>query len=93
MTNTRALGVAEAKARLSELIERVGRGERFVVLRRGKPALGLVRPDEIPPPRSEPTGLAAVAGALAEWEDLPDAVDEIYAARERAKDRPAPQLD
>ncbi len=36
------LGVAEAKRRFSELIERVGRGERFVICRRGKPAVALV---------------------------------------------------
>ena len=41
-----ALSVADAKARFSELIERVGRGERFVISRRGKPALALVPPAE-----------------------------------------------
>ena len=33
------LGVAEAKARFSELIERVARGERIVVSRRGRERL------------------------------------------------------
>jgi len=88
------LGVAEAKRRFSELIERVSKGERFVVLRRGRPAVGLVPPDlveEAFEPR--PIGLAAVAGALADWEELEAVVSEIYASRRRAKDRAAPDLD
>lgn len=40
-----------------------------------------------------PIGLAAVAGALAEWEDLEGVVEEIYAARRRSADRVAPSLD
>jgi len=44
-------------------------------------------------PGTRPTGLAALAGALAEWAELPQVVDEIYAARRRARDRTAPDLD
>jgi len=87
-----SLGVAEAKRRFRELIERVGAGERFVVMRRGRPAVALVPP--APELRRRPTpppkGLAAGAGALAEWEELPEVIDEIYAARRLARDRPAP---
>jgi hypothetical protein len=36
-----------------------------------------------------PIGLAAVAGALAEWEDIDETVEEIYAARRDSRDRPA----
>lgn len=88
----RILGVAEAKAHFSELIERVARGERFVVARRGKPVLALVAPEDAEAVPSRPLGLAAGAGALADWEDLPAVVDDIYAARRRAGDRPAPDL-
>jgi prevent-host-death family protein len=87
------LGVAEAKAHFSELIERVRHGERFLVARRGHPVLALVPPDQAAPTRARPTGLAAIAGALAEWTELPDVVDEIYASRRRARDRAAPDLD
>jgi len=86
------LGVAEAKSRFSELIDRVGKGERFIVSRRGRPAVALVPPDEALRSRPRPAGLAAVAGALAEWEDLPAVVEEIYASRRRARDRAAPDL-
>jgi antitoxin (DNA-binding transcriptional repressor) of toxin-antitoxin stability system len=87
------LTVAETKRRFSELIDRVQRGERFLVTRRGKPALVLAPPlrgfpDEERPP---PAGLAAIAGALAEV-DLDALVQEIYAARRRARDRPSPDL-
>jgi hypothetical protein len=37
-----------------------------------------------------PIGLAAVAGALAEWDDIDDAVREIYQARRRSRDRLPP---
>jgi prevent-host-death family protein len=83
------LSVAEAKRRFSELIDRVARGERFVVARRGRPALALVPPEQVSAGRRQPpVGLAAVAGALADWDELPDVVEEIYAARERAEERP-----
>ena len=87
------LGVADAKARFSELLDRVGRGERFVVARRGKPAVALVPPTETSPSRPRPSGLAAVAGALADWGQLEQVVSDIYAARRRARDRAAPALD
>ena len=86
--------VAEAKRDFRELIDRVGAGERIVIARRGTPVMALVPPEEVnsaPPPR--PVGLAAVAGALTDWQDLDELVGEIYAARDQAKDRPAPNLD
>jgi prevent-host-death family protein len=87
------LGVAETKSRFAELIERVRHGERFLVERRGKPVLALVPPEQAALPRARPTGLAAIAGALEEWAELPEVVDEIYASRRRARDRAAPHLD
>ncbi len=88
------LGVAEAKKRFSELIDRVGRGERFLIVRRGKAAMVLVSPDQATRSGSEqkPVGLAAVAGALSDWEEINEVVDEIYASRRRARDRVAPDL-
>ncbi len=88
------LGVAEAKRRFSELIGRVGTGERFVVARRGRPAVVLAppTPETMQRAAEPPIGLAAVAGALADWEDLDEAVQEIYAARRRSRDRSSPDL-
>lgn len=89
-----SLGVAEAKRRFSELIDRVDAGERFVVTRRGDPAVVLAppTPDALRGTTSKPIGLAAVAGALADWEDLEEAVKEIYAKRRASRDRPPPDL-
>lgn len=90
------LSVAEAKRRFSELIDRVGRGERFVVSRRGKPALALVAPGEADehPSTSAQVGIAAFVGALAAHGDvLDEIVKETYEKRRKAKDRPAPHLD
>jgi prevent-host-death family protein len=91
---THTLGVADAKRRFSELIDRVGAGERFVVSRRGRPAVALVPPsaEAMRAAAAAPIGLAALAGALAEWDELDQVVEEIYAARRRSSDRPAPEL-
>lgn len=42
MIRIRTLNVAEAKARLSELVERAARGEEIVIARNGKPKARLV---------------------------------------------------
>lgn len=86
------VGVAEAKARLSELLTRVGRGERFLVARRGTPVAALVPPQDVQPVRPRYLGLAAFAGGLEEWDDLPAFVEEVYRAREAAIDREVPDL-
>lgn len=92
---TQSVGVAEAKRRFSELLDRVGDGERIVVARHGRPAVVLVPPDEelLRRPDPAPTGFAAIAGALDEVDDLESIVRDIYADRRGATDRPAPSLD
>lgn len=90
-----SVSTADAKRRFSELVDRVGEGERFIVSRRGRPAVALVppTPDLLEPPRQAPAGLATLAGALADWADLDDVVADVYAARRGSADRPAPDLD
>jgi prevent-host-death family protein len=89
------VSVAEAKRRFSELLDRVGDGERFIVSRRGKPAVGLVPPrealEEHAPER--PAGLLSVAGALADWDEIEEAVSRIYADRHQSRDRSVPDLE
>lgn len=89
-----ALSTAEAKRRFSELLDRVGEGERFLVSRRGRPAVALVppTPGALEPRRQPPRGLASLAGALAEWGKLDEDVAAIYSARRGSEDRPAPDL-
>lgn len=86
------LSVAEAKARFSELADRVPGGERFLVTRRGKPALGLVPPSEVRAAGGAKLGLAAIAGALADWDELDEVLEDVARARRTARDRPAPDL-
>jgi len=89
-----SVSTAEAKRRFSELVDRVGQGERFLVSRRGRPAVALVPPTpELFERRGSPRGLASLAGALAEWEELDEAVADLYRARRGSEDRPAPDLD
>jgi prevent-host-death family protein len=89
------LSVAEAKRRFSELLDRVGAGERIVVARRGKPAVALVPPEDgmARGPRRPPTGFAALAGALGDWDELDELTRDLETARRAAKDRPPPTLD
>lgn len=46
--------------------------------------------DDVPPP--VPSGLASVAGALSDWDEIDEVVEEIYSARRTSRDRPAPDL-
>jgi len=91
---TEEMGVAEAKRRFSELIERVRRGERFLVTRRGKPVLALVPPESAETPARDraPAGLLAIVGAIEDW-DHEWFMREVYAARRRSRDRPMPYFD
>jgi antitoxin (DNA-binding transcriptional repressor) of toxin-antitoxin stability system len=42
------INLAEAKARLSELVDRAEAGERIVITKRGKPVLEMVKPRSAP---------------------------------------------
>lgn len=91
---TEQIGVAEAKRRFSELADRVGNGESFVVVNRGRPVLALVPPQRAGEEPSPPAGLAAFAGALAgEWNSVDVDMAAIVASRQHVLDRPAPDLE
>jgi len=89
-----SIAVAEAKARFSELIDRASRGERFLVLRHGRPAAALVPvPSEPEPePARAPAGLAALAGII-DWDDFPAVMDEVIAGRQLERSRTGPIFD
>lgn len=86
------VGVADAKARFSELLERVGRGERVLVARRGKPTAVLAPPEAVLEPNDHPRGLATLAGALGDWTEMERDLDEVIRARRSARDREIPNL-
>jgi prevent-host-death family protein len=88
------IALAEAKAHFSELIDRASRGERFLVLRHGRPAAALVPApsDPEPEPVRSPAGLASLAG-IVDWEDFPAVMDEVIAGRQLERSRPAPTFD
>jgi len=87
------IGVAEAKRRFSELADRVGRGESFVIVSRGRPVVALVPPQRVAEEEYQPSiGLAAFAGALAnEWDTVDEDMAEIVAARQQVSD-PIPRV-
>lgn len=87
------IGVADAKRRFSELADRVGKGESFIVMSRGRPVLALVPPQRAEDDVPAPCGLAAVAGVLAgDWDTIDEDMAAIVAARGEVVDRPAPDL-
>src|SRR5262249_55730585 len=57
MQNMERIGIYDARAKLSELIERVQAGEEVVLTRHGEPVARLVAEK----PRRKPTGAAVVA--------------------------------
>jgi antitoxin (DNA-binding transcriptional repressor) of toxin-antitoxin stability system len=86
------VGVVEAKARLSELIERVGRGERIFVARRGGPAAVFAPPGAVTDQAGRPHGLATLAGVLADRAEMERAMDEVVQSRRSARERRVPDL-
>ena len=76
---TEVLSVADAKRRFAELIDRVSRGERFVVTRRGTPVLTLGPPDDVAEERPQKRGLMAVWGIL----EGVEGADEWYEEMQR----------
>lgn len=93
LTSMITIAVAEAKARFSELLDRVSRGERFLVLRHGRPMAALVPAGAVSASSPALSGLAALAGSLADWDELDAVVEDLYAARREARDRAVPALD
>jgi len=95
---TEVVSVADAKRRFSELIERVSRGERFLVTRRGKPVLALVSPDDAPaevdPPKKR--GFMALWGILEGVEGADEWYEEmqrVVADRKNYPPREMPYFD
>jgi len=88
------MGVAEAKRRFSELLDRVADGERIVIERRGRPAVVLMPPQDgaASGARPAPVGFASLAGALADLPELDEILRDVAAARVGASDRPGPDL-
>jgi len=96
---TRALGTAEIKARLSEIINRVAFGrERLIVLRRGKPIAALVSVHDLRQLEALDTAgsgsenenhhpVMRAFGGWADRADLDELLAEIYADREAATGR------
>ena len=73
------IGVADAKRRFAESIDRVQRGERFVVARRGRPVMALV-----PASAAEQTaddgpylGLISLVGVMEDWPEFGEVMDEV----------------
>ena len=95
--------VAEFKRRFSELVAEVRyRGERIIVARRNTPMAALVGLDDLEKLASSSSqsaeqkprlGLLGAVGAWGDYDELDKLIEDIYAAREAAIDRPVPPLE
>jgi prevent-host-death family protein len=88
------VSVADAKRRFSELVNRAAFGkERFLIERHGKPvgalisAADLARLEQQGDLQSQ-TGLAAAAGAFADFEEFEQIMEEVVAERRAERHRP-----
>jgi prevent-host-death family protein len=84
--------VANAKSRLSELLNRAAFGkERFLIRKHGKPVAAIVSAEDLArlesAPSSQPEGLMAVVGAFGDCEDYTDELDRIVRDRSKQIDR------
>jgi antitoxin YefM len=75
MVMTETLPLAEVKAKLSEMVDRVERThDRITVTRNGRPAAVLISPDELES-LEETLDLLSEPGAIAQLRDAKDAVE------------------
>jgi len=85
----KTVGVAEAKAKFSELLGQVlHRGERIIVRRRGKAVAAIVPIADLPKADSEPERdwLDDIVGLCADCPEVCDSIDQVVA--ERHEERP-----
>lgn len=80
----RTVSVAEAKAKLSELLGQVAhRGERVIVQRRGKPVAALVPLEDLERIGGEQGDwIDATIRLGADYPELADSIDEVVAERQ-----------
>lgn len=90
----RALSVAEAKRRFSDVLGAIHhRGERVVVERRGRPIAAIVPLDDLARLEGESArGVLALVGAFGDAKNLPRILDEVVRTRGHQRRRPAPKL-
>ena len=82
--------LTRAKARFSEIVARlIHRKEAIVITRKRIPVAAIVPYDEwAKKEASDKEGLAAAAGALADFDAaIDEMIEAVYAAREKARDR------
>lgn len=85
------MNVAEAKAKLSDLMARAERGERVELCRNGTPVLALIRIADMPPPKKNAFRLSY--GAWAHLGPLTEEEDELLLAPDPSGAEGAPKED
>lgn len=86
------IGLTEARERLTEILDRVLRGEQLVVTRYGSPVAAIVPVSPEPGDHDPPLGLAAFAGAAVARRGLYERVTEVLALRSVARERESPEI-
>ena len=86
----RTVGIAEAKAKLSELLGQVAfKGERIILQRRGKPVAALVPLQDLERALGEtrPDWLDGIVGLCSSAPEVCDALDEVVTERQTERSR------
>ena len=93
------MNVAEAKKKFSEILARTAfNGKRFIINRRGKPMAVLIGLEDFAlleeriHSSEKPQGLLAAAGALVDFEDFEEIMNDVYRSRRESTGR-AVRLD
>lgn len=91
--NVKSMSVAEAKRDFSELMGNVVyNGDEFIIKRRGKPMVAIVRPEYLElihnlTLRQETKGLLGIVGKFDDSQDFVNELERIYSRRETLQDR------
>jgi prevent-host-death family protein len=90
---SKAMSVADAKRRFSDVLGAVRhRGERIVIERRGTPVAAIVPLDDLAALEGKRGGLLALVGAFRDARELPSVLDAVVRSRSRQRPRRAPPL-
>ncbi len=87
---TESFDIAQAKSRLSELMNRVAYGkERFLICKRGRPVAAIVSTEDLAQLECAPQirrGLLGAVGALSDIDDWDELIDDVVRSRSRDRD-------
>jgi prevent-host-death family protein len=97
VSDMKGIPVAELKRDFRKVLDAAERGEKTLILRRGRPVAAIVPVTEAEsarlPAARVPGGLLSLVGALHEWDTIDADVERLIQERESVEDRPPVEFD